>query len=197
MQGTDAMTLRLRPLLVCLAATWLAGCEALPRVPFELPANRSAAEGAAGGCRAELPDFVEDDCLLPEWVAFGLASQRGDRAWRDDVLGRLEGSLPQRRLARAVALAWGSESQWERASELYKADLATAPVALQPLLRYWLNELEGRRARAARLAESRAAVARHEAREAELAEEKAALEKKLEALTAIERSINLRQQSEP
>ena len=95
-----------------------------------------------------------------------------------------------------MVLAWGNQSQWERASELYKADLAAAPVLLQPLLRYWLNELEGRRARAGRLNAAESAQAQSEARRAALEEENADLEKKLEALTAIERSINLRQQAD-
>jgi len=188
----------LRPLLACLLAVWLAGCELLPPVPFELPSSRTASEGAASasGCHADLPSFADDDCLLPEWVAFGLASQRGDHVWRQAMLTRLEGDSTERRLARAVALAWGNSSQWERASELYKADLAAAPVLLQPLLRYWLNELEGRRARAGRLNAAESAQAQSEARRAALEEENADLEKKLEALTAIERSINLRQQAD-
>ncbi|MEQ5800930.1 hypothetical protein [Halomonas sp. H10-9-1] len=188
----------LRPLLVAMLAVWLAGCELLPAVPFELPSGRTTSEtaAAANGCRAELPSFADDDCLLPEWVAFGLASQRGDRAWREAMLTRLEGAAAERRLARAVALSWGSQGQWDHASELYKADLSAAPVALQPLLRYWLNELEGRRAMAGRLSAAQSAQAQSEALSASLKEENADLEKKLEALTAIERSINLRQQTE-
>ncbi|MFP4263344.1 MAG: hypothetical protein ACLFRS_08305 [Halomonas sp.] len=191
--------MNLRLLLIGLAAVGLAGCEMLPQAPFELPSNRSAADAAASasGCRAEVPDFADEDCLLQEWVAFGLASQRGDRDWRGAVLARLEGSAPERRLARAVALSWGSESEWDRAAELYKADLGAAPVTLQPLLRYWLNDLEGRRRLARRLEELSSAEAENEDRLAELEEEKADLEEKLEALTAIERSINLRQQSDP
>ncbi len=78
------------------------------------------------------------------------------------MLTRLEGESASRRLARAVALSWGSQGQWERASELYKADLSAAPVTLQPLLRYWLNELEGRRARAGRLNAAESAQAQSE-----------------------------------
>lgn len=178
--------MRFRPLGACLMALWLAGCQWLPEQPFS-QAEAPAME-VSPVCEAEVPAFTDDACLLPDWVAFGLASQRGDRDWRSDMLQRLEGSQAERRLARAVVLAWGSERQWDQASELYKADLSEAPTELQPLLRYWLNELEGRRAMAGRLARSASELAELEAENAELAE-------KLEALTAIERSINLRQQS--
>jgi hypothetical protein len=173
-----------RPLSVCLAALWLAGCQGL----LDQPQSRQVEPPPHLGCYAEVPSFDDEACLLPDWVAFGLASQRGDRHWRSNMLVRLEGNTAERRLARAVALSWGSERQWDEASELYKADLHAAPADLQPLLRYWLNELEGRRTMAGRLARSESELAALEAEKAELAE-------KLEALTAIERSINLRQQS--
>ncbi|QTF92263.1 hypothetical protein, partial [Halomonas sp. BM-2019] len=139
--------MRFRPLLVCMTALWLAGCELLPDSPFAQPTRPTpgVAASSASGCQAEIPAFDDEACLLPDWVAFGLASQRGDRPWRDAMLTRLQGSDTERRLARAVVLAWGSEHQWDQAAALYQADLAAAPVALQPLLRYWLNELEGRR----------------------------------------------------
>ncbi|MFY0989485.1 hypothetical protein [Halomonas sp. C05BenzN] len=176
-----------RPVLVCLTAAWLAGCELLPEQP--LSTAPVAAESSTQGCHAVIPDFDNEACLLPDWVAFGLASQRGDRAWRDAKLARLAGEAREQRLARAILLAWGNENQWDRASELFKADLHTAPAALQPLLRYWLNEVEGRRAMAGRLESSRAELAAMEA-------ENAALAEKLEALTAIEQNINLRQQTD-
>ncbi|TFH88440.1 hypothetical protein EQG41_00955 [Billgrantia azerbaijanica] len=176
----------LRPLCVGVAALWLGGCQWLPEQPYGNP--RSPVPAVSLSCFAEVPTFDDDACLLPDWVAFGLASQRGDRAWRDSMLERLAGPRPEKRLARAVAMGWGSESEWDRASELYKADLHAAPAELQPLLRYWLNELEGRRAMADRLASTNEEVAALEAENAELAE-------KLEALTAIEQNINLRQQS--
>lgn len=191
--------MRLRPLLACMAALWLAGCELLPDAPFALPSTREAAPAAdsvSDGCPGGIPDFADPACLLDDWVAFGLASQRGDRAWREATLARLEGSASERRLARAVALGWGSERQWNQASELYKADLASAPVALQPLLRYWLNELEGRRSIKGRLEQARGELADAEGRREALEEENAALAEKLEALTAIEQSINLRQQTD-
>lgn len=184
--------------LLCLATAWLTGCQYLPEqlqppsgpAPPQLPAAGSAS------CDAELPDFDNAPCLLDDWVAFGLASQRGDRVWREATLTRLGGDSTERRLARAVLLSWGDERQWYRASELYKADLQGAPPTLLPLLRYWLNELEGRRRLAGQLAESRgerdAAMEQSET----LSEELEAMADKLEQLTAIEQSINLRQQND-
>ncbi|HSH56608.1 MAG TPA: hypothetical protein VK965_01485 [Halomonas sp.] len=186
----------LRPLLACLLAAWLAGCESLPRGLMEHSTEPASVVESVAHCRAELPSFTDGACLLREWVDFGLASQRGDRAWRNAMLTRLEGEEAEQRLARAVALSWGSHRQWEQASELYKADLSAAPVTLQPLLRYWLNELERRRAMLGRLSAARSSQADNEARITALEGEKAALTEKLEALTAIERSINLRQQTE-
>ncbi|TDO04311.1 MULTISPECIES: hypothetical protein [Halomonas] len=190
------MTARL--LLLCLSMAWLAGCQYLPeRLP--LPDASSSLPGDAEGsaaCHAELPDFANASCLLDDWVAFGLASQRGDREWRQATLARLQGDAKERRLARAVLLGWGNAQQWRRASELYKADLHAAPARLQPLLRYWLNELEGRRRLAGQLAESRhehhAAVEEN----ARLSAQLEAMAEKLDQLTAIEQSINLRQQNE-
>ncbi len=188
----------LRLPLACLAVLWLAGCELIPESPLgdsRPPSTNGPAPGTAD-CQAEIPDFADEACLLHDWMAFGLASQRGDRDWRDGMLTRLAGSAAEQRLARAVALAWGNENEWHRASELYKADLHAAPGELQPLLRYWLNELEGRRAAAGRLATARRELAELQAQHAGLEEENAALAEKLEALTAIEQSINLRQQTE-
>lgn len=178
--------MRIRSLLVGVAAVWLTGCQWLPDRPFA-PAE-DASPVVEVSCHAAVPSFEDAACLLPDWIAFGLASQRGDRPWREGRLEQLEGEAPEQRLGRAVLLMWGNESQWDRASELYKADLHAAPADLQPLLRYWLNELEGRRAMAGRLARTRSELAALEAENAELAD-------KLEALTAIEQSINLRQQS--
>nr|WP_223287374.1 hypothetical protein [Halomonas elongata] len=60
---------------------------------------------------------------------------------------------------------------------------------MQPLLRYWLNEIERRRDQQGRLTDS------EQARTA-LVEEKEALTQKLDALTDIERNINSRQRTE-
>lgn len=190
----------LRPWLLCLTTLWLTGCQYLP-APLAPHSSGVAMPNASQGqgtlsCTDALPDFDDGQCLLPEWVAFGLASQRGDRAWREAIQVRLVGEAKERRLARAVLLSWGSEQQWDRASELYKADLASAPTELQPLLRYWLNELEGRRRLAGQLADQRRAHATAVEEKAALTQELEAMAEKLEQLTAIEQNINLRQQSE-
>ncbi|MFG6159159.1 hypothetical protein ACGTNG_10145 [Halomonas sp. 1390] len=189
----------LRPWLLCLTTLWLTGCQYMP-APLAPHSPGVAMPNASQGtpsCTDALPDFDDDQCLLPEWVAFGLASQRGDRAWREGTLASLAGETKERRLARAVLLSWGgSGQQWNRASELYKADLASAPTELQPLLRYWLNELEGRRRLSGQLAEQRSANESIAEEKAALSEEIEAMAEKLEQLTAIEQNINLRQQSE-
>ncbi|MBB3190738.1 hypothetical protein [Halomonas cerina] len=180
----------LRPWLAGLVLFGLAGCQWTPdSLSPSGGASRSASQAASPACVSEMPDFDDEACLLHDWVAFGLASQRGDHAWREGMLGLFEGAAAEQRLARAVLLAWGGEAQWDRASVLLKADLHAAPPALQPLLRYWLNEVEGRRALAGRLAESRRALAT-------LKTDNKALAEKLDALTDIERNINLRQQTE-
>ncbi|UYG08275.1 hypothetical protein [Halomonas sp. M4R1S46] len=182
--------MNLRPLLLGLATTWLVGCQGFPE---NLQGPRDTAgpqvQLSAGACFSEVPSFADDACLLHDWIALGLASQRGDRAWREGMLLTLEGSGAEQRLGRAVLLAWGDEAQWDEASELFKADLHAAPARLQPLLRYWLNEVEGRRSLSHQLVEER------KEREA-LAAENGALTEKLDALTAIERNINSRQQTE-
>ncbi len=166
----------------------ISGCEMLPieSVGDETPAVEAL---DLTTCHVEVPTFAESSCMLTDWIAFGLASQRGDRQWRDAMLARLEGHAPEQRLGRAVALSWGSEAQWDQASELYKADLSLAPAELQPLLRYWLNELEGRRALDDR-------AGRHHGEVARLRQENKELADKLDAMTAIEQNINLRQQAE-
>ncbi|PMR76070.1 hypothetical protein [Billgrantia endophytica] len=170
------------------SALWLAGCELLPEQTHARP--EEAAEALE--CHATVPTFDEEVCLLPDWIAFGLASQRGDSTWRNAKLETLEARLAGREielsLARAVALAWGSERQWSQAADLYRDNLHEAPAKLQPLLRYWLNELEGRRSMSGQLARARGDVAAMKQENEQLAE-------KLEALTAIEQNINLRQQS--
>lgn len=166
----------------------LAGCEFLPVETSSHPVNADEKVDLTS-CNADVPNFAESPCMLTDWVAFGLAAQRGDREWRDSMLPRLAGHAPEQRLSRAVVMSWGSESQWDQASAIYKADLGAAPSALQPLFRYWLNELEGRRKLYSRVGQEQDEVAR-------LEEENEALADKLEAMTAIEQSINLRQQVE-
>ncbi|SDF82088.1 hypothetical protein SAMN05216571_102159 [Onishia taeanensis] len=181
-----------RTLTGLVAVSLLAGCQWLPAQTSSTPPTLTE---LPSGCQEEWPSLTVNACQTEAWVAFGLASQRGDRDWRDRQLARLDGDDTQERLVRAVVLSWGTESEWNKASELYKADLEKAPEELQPLLRYWLNELEGRRALSAKLAEqrqSRQALTEQNAAQAEQLEEMA---HKLEALSDIEQSINLRQQA--
>ncbi len=174
-----------RVVAALVGAALLAGCQWLP----EAPQGLASPPPTGASCEREVPLLVESDCLLDAWVAFGLASQRGDREWREELLARLAGEDERSRLARAILLAWGNERQWDRATALLEdTTIVAAPEPLRPLLRYWRNDLEGRRALAGRLARSER---QREALEAERLE----LEEKLEALTAIEQSINLRQPS--
>ncbi|WP_148253376.1 hypothetical protein [Aidingimonas lacisalsi] len=174
-----------RVLLIALAAVSLTGCEGFPLNLEETKPEQEMVVPAH--CDGEIPTLDDNDCLVDSWIDFGLASQRSDSEWREEKLGQLDEDEPSDRLARAMVLAWGSEQQWDAASELLKSDLHAAPSDLQPLLRYWLNELEGRRSLNEQLATS-------EASRNQLANENDELVEKLDALTAIERSINLRQQ---
>ena len=171
-------------------AILLGGCQYLPEHAM-IGTEPDASPGAAG-CHAEEPTFEDEACLLPNWIAFGLASQRGDGEWRRQALEGLvaapDKDEAERELARAVALAWGNEREWREAAELYREHTHAAPADLQPLLRYWRNELEGRRSLASQRTNARALVTSLQHENAELAE-------KLEALTAIEQNMNLRQQS--
>ncbi|SDL38361.1 hypothetical protein SAMN05661010_01520 [Modicisalibacter muralis] len=163
-----------------LAVSLLAGCQALPGNAGENP-------DTASSCQREVPNLARNGCLLESWIDFNLAAQRGEPEWRENMLERLDGDSTRHRLARAVVLSWSDDSEWQQASEIYKADLASAPSRLQPLLRQWLNSLEARRALAEELASS-------EASRVALANERNSLAEKLDALTAIEQSINSRQQ---
>jgi hypothetical protein len=170
-------------------AALLSGCELLPEHAALGTEPQEPAEAAE--CTAE-PIFTDEACLLPNWVAFGLTSQRGDGEWRrqtlDDIAVAQGRSEAERELARAVAMAWGSEREWREAATIYQEYTAAAPEGLQPLLRYWRNELEGRRALAGNRDNARGQLANLQRENAELSE-------KLEALTAIEQNMNLRQQS--
>src|SRR5690554_2804293 len=181
----------------------MSGCELLPHQDGPAGTEQPA---AAVSCRTTEPSFEEDACLLHAWVAYGLTSQRGDAEWRRQTLESLNADQEslnadqesldadqvtvegEWELMRAVVLSWGTERQWREASELYQAHTHAAPADLQPLLRYWRNELEGRRSLASQNSNARARLASLENENGELAD-------KLEALTAIERNINLRQQS--
>lgn len=164
-----------------LAVSLLAGCQPL------MPQRDEPLDTVDNQCLSEVPNLEANDCLLESWVDFGLAAQRGDAEWRENTLAELDGESANQRLARAVVLSWAERQHWKDASELYKADLAAAPSPLQPLLRQWLNGLEGRRALLDEIAASKGA--RNQA-----VQERDALAEKLDALTAIEESINSRQQ---
>ncbi|MGR4069829.1 hypothetical protein [Billgrantia sp. C5P2] len=168
----------------------MSGCQYLPENAMLGTEPEEAPQSVA--CRAAEPTFENEACLLPSWVAYGLASQRGDSDWRSKTLNELDSaydrSEAERELARAVALSWGNEREWRQAAELYQQHTHAAPADLQPLLLYWRNELEGRRSLANQSTNVRAQVAT-------LQREKAELSEKLEALTAIEQNMNLRQQS--
>ncbi len=159
----------------------VAGCQQV------LPQRDQPLDTADNPCLSEIPSLEASDCLLESWVDFGLAAQRGDAVWRENTLAELDGESADQRLARAVVLSWAERERWKDASELYKADLAAAPSPLQPLLRQWLNGLEGRRALLDEIAASKSARNR-------AVEERDTLAEKLDALTAIEQSINSRQQ---
>lgn len=174
----------------------LSGCELLP---YQDGPAGTEQQVAAVSCRTAEPSFEESACLLPGWVAYGLVSQRGDAEWRRQTLESLNADQAsfdadqvtvdtERELMRAVVLSWGTERQWREASELYQAHTHAAPADLQPLLRYWRNELEGRRSLASQNSNARARLVSLENENSELAD-------KLEALTAIEQNMNLRQQS--
>ncbi|QOR37616.1 hypothetical protein HNO52_03085 [Billgrantia diversa] len=168
----------------------LGGCQYLPEQG--MLGSAPEAPPSAAACRAVKPTFENEACLLPSWVNYGLASQRGDAEWRRQKQNELDAdyelSEAERELARAVALSWGSEREWRQAAQLYEEHTHAAPADLQPLLLYWRNELEGRRALAHQSADARFQVATLQRQNAELSE-------KLEALTAIEQNMNLRQQS--
>lgn len=170
-------------------AALLSGCELLPEHAMLGTEPEETPEAAE--CSLQ-PTFADEACLLPNWVAFGLASQRGDNEWRNQAVTEIESaagrSEAERELARAVALAWGSEREWREAATIYQEYTAAAPEDLQPLLRYWRNELEGRRSLAGHRDNARGQLTSLQRENAELSE-------KLEALTAIEQNMNLRQQS--
>lgn len=171
------------PLLASLLAiSLLAGCQALN------PSANDPFDMASSDCLSDVPDLQDNACLLESWVDFGLAAQRADDAWRERTLERVEGELASERLARAVVYSWDDPSHWDDAAELFKADLALAPSRLQPLLRQWLNGLEARRELASRVDQSEAA-------RRQVTRERDELAQKLDALTEIEQSINLRNQS--
>ncbi|MGC3872811.1 hypothetical protein ACPF7Z_06010 [Halomonas sp. GXIMD04776] len=174
---------RIQLLAGLLAASLLAGCNILPEM-----AGADSAPEESNQCLSDVPSLKKSDCMLSAWVDFGLAAQRADQEWRDRILERVEGDTPNKRLARAVVYSWSRQSQWDDAAELLEADLSAAPSELQPLLRQWLNGLEARRKLLGDLYRS-------EASRRQAVQERDDLAKKLDALTAIEESINSRNQT--
>lgn len=190
-----------RTLLACVMGMSLSGCQWLPLTD----GHRGSLQGL--NCPGGIPDFTQDECLLDDWIAYGLASQQSDAEWREAMLAQLEADAEEpradQRLARATVLAWGDDAQRSQASSLLHADLGVAPVNLQPLLSYWLGELEQRREASARLAEARRARRASgqqsgalQAQVDTLNSQVEALTTKIEALTEIERNINARQHRE-
>ncbi|WP_104204606.1 hypothetical protein [Billgrantia saliphila] len=178
--------MKLRTLCVGVAVVWLGGCQYLPE---QVMTGSEEEATTAASCQAVVPSFEENACLLPSWVSLGLSSQRGDAEWRRDTVTGLgtdpNRSEAERQLIRAVALSWGSEREWAEAAELYQTYTHAAPAGLQQLLLYWRNELEGRRSLARQNSRTREQLA-------VLQREKTELSQKLEALTTIERNMNLR-----
>ncbi|WP_106477559.1 hypothetical protein [Phytohalomonas tamaricis] len=159
----------------------ISGCQSLDTAPV--------VEESASNCYfSGAPALVEGACLLPTWVTFGLQAQSGDEQWREEKLTEYSGNDTRSQLVRAVVLSWDTPSHWKEASAIYHAEMNDAPLMLQPLLRQWLNELEARRD----LADTHQRGDRQRQQIKELQEKNAQLSKKLEALTAIEESMNAR-----
>ncbi|MFD2191167.1 hypothetical protein [Pistricoccus aurantiacus] len=157
-----------------------------------------------------VPPLVNSEAALQAWVDYGLAAQRNDQEWREKKMSQIDIYDEQTQLAQAVLLSWGSERQWEKAAALYEAGLPMAPPKLEPLFRYWMNDLKRRRELLRRLyySESRrqpSSVAPRQQRDSSNVEEATELEEvkrklketteKLDALTDIEKNINQRQSS--
>ena len=149
--------------------------------------NNVVGTGASNCFFSGPPVLIEGECLLPNWIGFGSRAQHGNDEWRSDMLKQTGDDTPQDRLARAVVLSWGTRAEWKQATALYQAELDKAPVSLQPLLHYWLDELEYRKT----LVSSTTTDPRIQ----QLADRNAELTRKLDALTAIEESMNARRRS--
>ncbi|RKR06728.1 hypothetical protein C7446_0723 [Kushneria sinocarnis] len=162
-----------------------------------------------GGCQANqtqqttgiqcythgIPTLVDNGCMLPTWVAFGLKSQTADDGWRDQVLQYMDGDTLREKLVRATALAWGDAEHWEEASRLFENNIDQAPVGIRPLLEQWQGGLAQRRHMqdsSQRQGEDTAELKAHIKR---LRQENDRLSAKLDALTAIEESMNQRRSS--
>ena len=76
-----------RTLTGLVAVSLLAGCQWLPAQTSSTPPTLTE---LPSGCQEEWPSLTVNACQTEAWVAFGLASQRGDRDWRDRQLARLD-----------------------------------------------------------------------------------------------------------
>lgn len=176
-----------------LATMLLGGCAMLgDRVP-------GAAED---GCITRgIPTMVDDECLLPTWVAFGRTAQTGTQQWRDEVLQYMDGDTPRGGLARAVVFSQEDATNWPEGIALFKRYTPQAPESIQPLLEQWQRDLERRAELQSRLQtrldaqhnRSTQGNSRQRQQIQSLEQENAELKKKLDALTAIEESMNARQ----
>ncbi|MFC0268068.1 hypothetical protein [Kushneria aurantia] len=143
-----------------------------------------------------IPSLVDDECLLPTWVAFGRTAQTGSAQWRDEVLHYMQDDSPRAGLVRALVYAYQQPAQWSQSVALLRRYSAEAPSSIQPLLQQWRHDVEQRIALNARLDEqqsrSSAGNSRQRGRIRELEAQNAELRRKLDALTAIEQSMNQR-----
>ncbi|WP_438764161.1 hypothetical protein [Kushneria sp. TE3] len=178
---------------VLLATMLLGGCAMWgDRVP-------GAAEE---GCITRgIPTMVDDECLLPTWVAFGRTAQTGTQQWRDEVLQYMDDDTPRSGLARAVVFSQEDAEHWPTGLALFKRYTPQAPESIQPLLEQWQRDLERRTELQSGLQSrldaqhnrSHQGNSRQRQQIQSLQQQNAELKKKLDALTAIEESMNARQ----
>lgn len=173
-------------------ALFLGGCSVLgERVP-------GAAEE---GCITRgIPTVVDDECLLPTWVSFGRTAQTRGQSWRDDVLQYMQDDGLRAGLVRAVLLARQGPAEWGQSVTLFERYIPRAPASIQPLLQQWRHEIELRLALQSRLDEQQDLSRQGSSLSDEqrsliqaLEQQNAELKKKLDALKAIEESMNQRQ----
>lgn len=193
MTGTT-MTFRRasRGIGLLVVSLWLGGCAMLgARVP-------GAAEE---GCITRgIPTVVDDECLLPTWASFGRTAQTQGQAWREDVLQYMQDDSLRAGLVRAVLLARQGPAEWGQSVTLFERYTPRAPAAIQPLLQQWRHEVELRLALQSRLDEQQNLARQGSSLSEEqrsriqaLEQQNAELARKLDALTAIEESMNQRQ----
>ena len=158
--------------------------------------------GASEECITRgIPTMVDDECLLPTWVAFGRSAQTGTQQWRDEVLQYMSSDTPRGGLARAVVFSQDDAEHWPKGLALFKRYTSEAPESIRPLLQQWQRDLERRIEIQSRLQtrldaqhnRSTQGSSRQRQQIQSLEQENAELKKKLDALTAIEESMNARQ----